>query len=236
MIATKSHHERDFFGHIIGFNDMTADLKAGLLDTVSHEIKTPLTGIRMALLLLQEECSGPLTEKQRTLISYASGDCERLLTTLNSLLDMARSDSGDARLERIPVNIPDYVARVANLFSAASANRNISLKIEGDAEEFPEIYADPERLDEVFKNLIANALKHSPERGVVVLRISRVEDSYLRISMISDGSGFPDGEDMHGSGLALYICREIIKAHGGKIGFDHRSGEATEFHIDLPVG
>lgn len=225
------------------------DMKTNLLATISHEIKTPLTGIRMALLLLLEERAKPLSEKQRALISSASGDCERLLNTLNNLLDLSHMESGATHLERVPISVQSSMERVVRLFASAAASRNIALQIAGEDVGLPKILADPVRLDEVLNNLISNAIKHSPEGGRIILRPSRPDAGHVRISVIDQGPGVPEasqghvferfyrapGQDNQGVGLGLYISREIMTAHDGRIGLRDRTGDCTEFYIDVPI-
>lgn len=225
------------------------DMKTNLLATISHEIRTPLTGIRMALLLLLEERVNPLDDKQRTLISSASGDCERLLATLNNLLDLSRVENGATDLERVPHAIQESVARVAQLYAGAAAARNIGLQIEGYEARLPAVLADPIRLDEVLNNLVSNAIKHSPDGGEVILRLTEEEAGHVRVLVIDQGPGVPEGsrdriferfyrapgQQHQGAGLGLFISREIMNAHDGRIGLLERSGNSTEFFIDVPI-
>ncbi len=225
------------------------DMKTNLLSTVSHEIKTPLTGIRMVLHLLLEERSSALDEMQKLMVTSANDDCERLLTTLNILLDLSRAESGATHLARVPMTLQSSVARAASLYASAAAAKEIKLNVERGADDFPEILADPIRLDEVINNLVSNAIKHSPEAGSIVLRLSKPDAEHLRVSVIDQGPGVPEasqsriferfyrapGQKQDGVGLGLFISREIMRAHEGRIGLRERSDELTEFYIDVPI-
>ena len=131
-----------------------------------------------------------------------------------------------------------------------AANRGIEFRIDdGLAQSPPLILADPIRLDVVLNNLVSNAIKHSPEGSEVVLRLSNPDPGYIRISVIDQGPGVPaasqshiferfyraPGENGQGTGLGLFIAREIMEAHNGRIGLMERSGDTTEFYIDIPV-
>ncbi len=225
------------------------DLKTNLLASVSHEIKTPLTGIRMVLHLLLEERSSHLDERQRILVSSANNDCERLLTTLNALFELSRAESGTPHLKRMPMVLYSCIERVTRQFTRIAAARRIDLRTETDGEGFPEILADPVRLDEVLNNLVSNAIKHSPEGGVVSLRLSKPDANFLRVSVSDQGPGIPEalqsriferffrcpGQEGAGLGLGLFISREIMRAHDGRIGLlDGRAG-LTQFYIDVPI-
>jgi two-component system, NtrC family, sensor histidine kinase KinB len=224
------------------------DMKTNLISTVSHEIKTPLTGIRMVLHLLLEERTSQLDEMQKIMVTSANEDCERLLTTLNSLLDLSRAESGTPHLARVPMALHLSVARAAKLYTGAAAARDVELEIE-DATDFPEILADPIRLDEVMNNLVSNAIKHSPRGGIIKIRQSKPDAEHLRVSVIDQGPGVPEssqsriferfyrapGQSSDGVGLGLFISREIMRAHEGRIGLRERTDNSTEFYIDVPL-
>ena len=225
------------------------DMKTNLISTVSHEIKTPLTGIRMVLHLLLEERSSQLDEMQKIMVASANEDCERLLATLNVLLDLSRAESGATHLSRTPMVLQDSVARAARLYMDAASVKDVELQIEDSATNFPEILADPIRLDEVLNNLVSNAIKHSPQGGKVIVRQSKPDAEHLRVSVIDQGPGVPEGsqsriferfyrapgQKVDGVGLGLFISREIMRAHEGRIGLRERTENLTEFFIDVPI-
>ncbi len=224
------------------------DMKTNLLSTVSHEIKTPLTGIRMVLHLMLEDRAGNLTDRQRTMVTSANEDCERLLATLNTLLDLSRAESGATHLERVPTSLPATLERAERLFFPRAAEKGIVFRREIPA-GLPEVLADPLRLDEVVNNLVSNAVKHSPNGGTVTLKIARPDSDHLRASIIDEGPGVPaavqgriferffraPGQDADGVGLGLFISREIMRAHEGRIGLLDRADGKTEFYIDVPL-
>ena len=225
------------------------DMKTNLLSTVSHEIKTPLTGIRMVLHLLLEDRTNNLDEMQKIMVGSANDDCERLLVTLNTLLDLSRAESGATHLARVPMALKDSVTRAAQLYIGAAKAKDVKLKIDDGANSFPEILADPVRLDEVMNNLVSNAIKHSPQGGMVIVRQSKPDAEHLRVSVIDQGPGVPEGSQTRiferfyrapgqkadGVGLGLFISREIMRAHEGRIGLRERTEDFTEFYIDVPI-
>jgi signal transduction histidine kinase len=225
------------------------DMKTNLISTVSHEIKTPLTGIRMVLHLLLEERNHQLDEMQRIMVSSANEDCERLLTTLNTLLDLSRAESGATHLDRVPLDLLAAVTHTAQLFAGSAGSQDVQIQIENGDEDYPEISADPVRIGEVLNNLVSNAVKHSPAGGTITLRISKPDAEHLRVSIIDEGPGVPDGsqdriferfyrapgQDVDGVGLGLFISREIMRAHEGRIGLSDRNANLTEFYMDVPI-
>lgn len=225
------------------------DMKTNLLASVSHEIKTPLTGIRMVLHLLLEERSSKLDDKQRMLVSSASGDCERLLTSLNALLELSRAESGSPHLSRVPIDLRSCVEKVCKQIAPVAAEEGVSLQMADDDEKHPEVLADPVRLEEVLNNLLSNAIQHSPGNGVVKIRLSKSDSEFIRVSVIDQGPGVPEaaqsriferffrapGQEARGLGLGLFISREIMRAHEGRIGLLERNGDETEFYVDVPI-
>jgi NtrC-family two-component system sensor histidine kinase KinB len=224
------------------------DMKTNLLSTVSHEIKTPLTGIRMVLHLMMEDRTGNLSDRQRTMVASANEDCERLLATLNALLEISRAESGTTHLERVATSLPETLERSERLFFPKAAEKGIVFRREIPA-GLPEVLADPLRLDEVVNNLVSNAIKHSPAGGTITLVIARPDSDHLRASIIDEGPGVPaaaqariferffraPGQDADGVGLGLFISREIMRAHEGRIGLLDRADKKTEFYIDVPL-
>lgn len=225
------------------------DMKTNLISTVSHEIKTPLTGIRMVLHLLLEESASNLTKIQQTMVSSASEDCERLLVTLNTLLDLSRAESGTTHLSRIAMPVSESIDRAARLYNGAASAKECPIRIERPEQPLPEIFADPIRLDEVVNNLVSNAVKHSPVGGEITIRSEKQGAEFVRISVIDRGAGVPEdsqtriferffrapGQSSDGVGLGLFISREIMRAHEGRIGLLERSANQTEFYIDVPI-
>ncbi|BCX50226.1 PAS domain-containing sensor histidine kinase [Haloferula helveola] len=245
----------EYSGWAVLLHDVTRirwldDMKTNMLSTVSHEIKTPLTGIRMVLHLLLEEHSGKLTDMQKQMLGSANDDCERLLTTLNTLLDLSRAESGTTHLDRTSIDLEEIARSSANLFESKAGASDIKIALE-PSDDIPPVFADPVRIAEVVHNLVSNAIKHSPNGGTVHLSLARRGADYLRLSVADEGPGVPDdlqgriferffrapGQKSDGVGLGLFISREIMRAHEGRIGLAERNENQnrTEFFIDVPI-
>ncbi|MET0261658.1 MAG: histidine kinase dimerization/phospho-acceptor domain-containing protein, partial [Rariglobus sp.] len=136
------------------------DVKSNLVSTVSHELKTPLTSLIMAVHMLLEESFGPLTEKQRYLVETSRDNAERLLRILNDLLDLSRLESGASRLNRRPVAASSLLADVAQEMRSITEAAGQTIECRADA-SLGEVNVDPERLRHVFINLLTNASKYS---------------------------------------------------------------------------
>jgi signal transduction histidine kinase len=245
--------EAESQGWVLLLTDVTRlrffdDMKTNLISTISHEIKTPLTGIRMVLHLLLEKNTGDLTETQEEMLDSALNDCERLLKTLRNLLEMSRMDNGSASLQIGEVNCSDMLEESAQLYESMASQKKIRFDREYE-ENLPPVNADRFRVGEVINNFLSNALKHSPNGGEIVLCVGREGADWVRVAISDEGPGVPEESqnriferfyrapeqnDVEGVGLGLSIAREIIIAHEGRIGLSQNKDGRTKFYFDLP--
>jgi signal transduction histidine kinase len=243
----------EFKGAAVVLQDVTKfrlldDAKTNLVGTVSHELKTPLTSLRMAVYLLLEQNMGKLDEQQRELLEGARDDADRLLRILDSLLDLARLEAGASAMERREVTLRQLIediAAEARVFTEA-AGQSLALRCTPEVGQI-RLSVDPERLRHVFINLLTNASKYSPPDGVITLSADAPVD-FVRFAVIDAGPGIPTealthvfdrfyrapGQTKTGAGLGLAIAREIVIAHGGTIGCNSTVGQGTEFYFLLP--
>ncbi len=245
----------EFNGAAIILQDVTKfrlmdDAKTNLVGTVSHELKTPLTSLRMALYLLLEQNLSALSQQQRELLEDARGDADRLLRILDSLLDLTRLEGGASSLERSEVGISALMRRIAgdaHPFVDAAGQRLavvIAPELSGAT-----LMVDEGRLRHVFMNLLTNASKYTVAGGFITLSAAPEEDGFIRFSVRDQGSGIspdslgriferfyraPNQEQRTGAGLGLAIAREIVVAHGGAISCTSKEGEGSEFSFVIP--
>lgn len=218
------------------------DVKNNLLATVSHELKTPLTSILMVLHILQEKTVGPLNERQAEFTAAARDDAERLLRILNDLLDLSRleSESADLRLESITAEELIGIVLRENREKVSVQGCELVARVEP---KLPPVEVDLQRVGHVFSNFIINAVKHSPPGAKILLRATRQGKQCVRFSVKDEGPGIPQefqvrifekffrvpGQTKSGAGLGLSIAREIVLAHGGRIGVQSELGAGSEF-------
>jgi two-component system, NtrC family, sensor histidine kinase KinB len=217
------------------------EVKTGLISTVSHELKTPLTSIRLALHVLLNEKLGPLSPRQMELLATARQDSDRLHRVIEDLLDISRMESGGAELQFEPANVQDLVLQVTDKMRSAFMDQKIALHLEV-APEVPRVLIDPARFQLVFDNLLGNALKYTPAGGAVSIA-ARPENGLVSFTVEDTGSGIaPEhlprifekffrapGQASIGSGLGLTIVKEIVEAHGGTIAAASQPGKGTKF-------
>ena len=220
--------------------------KTDLVATVSHEIKSPLTSVRMVLHLLLEKTVGALTPKQDELLQAARNDTERLLRILNDLLDLARLEEGSDSLRKEPAAPAELLTSVMKEMAGKITARGLSVNLMIDP-DLPAILVDRQRINHVFTNLISNAIKHSPANGEIILGARLVKDNDVEFSVTDHGPGIPEeyhsrifdrffrvpGQSQSGAGLGLSIAREITVSHEGRIGVKSAPGQGCNFYVVL---
>jgi signal transduction histidine kinase/HAMP domain-containing protein len=224
------------------------ELKRGVVSTVSHQLKTPLTSLRMSIYLLLEERIGTLNEKQVELLMAARDDSNRLVGILNDLLDLNRIESGKSNISPKSVSPQALVRDAVEPFLIEARDKGINLLNEVP-DDMPEVMADFQKIRHVFMNLFSNALRFTDPGGSITVRASREQD-YVRFSVEDTGNGIsaehlghlfeqfyrvPGQDDKSGIGLGLAIVKEIVRAHGGDVGVESEIGKGSIFHFSLPL-
>jgi PAS domain S-box-containing protein len=246
---------RDPYGLTLGAAVLLQDItrfrlldqvKSDLVATVSHELKTPLTSIRLAVHLLLEEAVGPLTPKQTELLVDARDNAERLLSRVNSLLNLARLEEGREFLDLRPEQPHMLLEKAAESISARAEDQGVTVAVEAPT-DLPAIAIDHDRLGQALGNLLDNALTYTDRGGRITLKAAARGDT-VTLTIEDTGIGIPPeylprvftrffrvpGRSKEGgSGLGLAIVREIVAAHGGTIICENRPGGGTVFRIDL---
>ena len=222
------------------------EMKKGIISTVSHQLKTPLTSIRMAIHLLLEENTKLPAEKQVELLMAAREDSDRLYNILNNLLDISRIESGRAAMHFQPVYPNTLVLDAVDLFTLSAHDKGVSIRAEISG-ELPEVWADPVQISHVFSNLLTNALRYTEPGGEII--VSTIADPKWVLFRVSDtGRGIPaehldtifeqffrvpDQKKETGAGLGLAIVKEIVEAHGGKVNAESSKGKGSTFSFSL---
>ena len=245
----------EFSGAAIILQDVTKfrlmdDAKTNLVGTVSHELKTPLTSLRMALYLLLEQNLSALSKQQKELLEDARDDADRLLRILDTLLDLTRLESGASPLDRTEVGVAPLLRRIAGEAHPFidGAGQKLAVVIAPELSGAV-LNVDEARIRHVFMNLLTNASKYTPGGGFITLSAAPEEGGFIRFSVRDQGPGIPadhigriferfyrapNQEKRSGAGLGLAIAREIVVAHGGSIACTSNEGEGSEFYFVLP--
>ncbi len=208
-------------------------LRSELIAVTSHELKTPLTTLRMNLLMFGEEARD-LSPRHREILGMAVQGCEELARTIERLLDLSRIEAGKLRLVMERIDLHRLVGEVVALFAPRFAEADLVLDVvRGPTEAI--VRGDPLRLAIVLSNLLTNAIKYTPAGGRVIVETSR-QSHDVQVAVTDTGPGIPEDlrdrvfekffrvehvrpnvQAPNGAGVGLYICRQIVDAHGGEI-------------------
>ena len=249
---------RDPYGVMLGaavvLNDVTRfrlmdQFKSDLVATASHELKTPLTSVRLAIHVLLEESIGPLNPKQTELLVDARENLERLLSLIEHLLSLAQLENSKDSLRLEPVDPVVLLHRAAETARVRADDKRIEIAVEGDAEA-PPVVVDPQRISVALGNLLDNALTYTPAGGKITLTAQRAGDADVAITVADTGVGIPAEHLPHvfekffrvpgqsedaGTGLGLAIVKEIVTAHHGQVSCERRPVKGMAFRWTLPA-
>jgi NtrC-family two-component system sensor histidine kinase KinB len=221
------------------------ELKTGIISTVSHELKTPLTSVRLAIHVLLSEKLGTLSAKQMDLLEAARQDSDRLYRVIEDLLELSHLESGRAEIQLQQFNVEDLLLQVVEKNQTAFVDQGVELNLEPVVETRP-VLVDPIRIGPVFDNLLNNALKFTPRGGQVRLS-AQPEGALVRFTVEDTGKGIPPeylprifdkffrvpGQEQADSGLGLSIAKEFVEAQGGSITVSSELGQGTIFSFTL---
>jgi signal transduction histidine kinase len=223
-------------------------LKAELISTLAHEMRTPLTSIKgYSTALLMEDIHFD-AESQMEYLQIIDEECDILQNLIHDLLESSVIDAGLLRLERQPVRVSRLAQRVVEDIARQTDAHRVVLDF---PEDFPIVEADPERVAQVLRNLLENAVKYSPNGGLIVVR-GEMNEHEVTISVADQGVGLAP-EDLNrlfekyfrvrsglahhvvGTGLGLPISHTIVESHGGRIWAESKLGEGTTLYFTLPL-
>lgn len=225
------------------------DAKTTFIATISHELKTPLSSIRMSLKLLEDERVGGVNNEQKQLLQNIDADTHRLLQITAELLDAAQVETGKINLNfgsTHPKNIVNYAVKAIR---SLADQKEITIAVDC-ADTLPNVMADLDKTTWVLINLLSNAVKYSPEKAVINLNVKK-QGSLIEFSVKDSGQGIdekyvariferyfriPGAEaDKTGTGLGLAIAKDFIEAQGGHIGVESEHGEGSRFYFTLDI-
>jgi two-component system, NtrC family, sensor histidine kinase GlrK len=219
-------------------------MKGDILSMISHELRTPLTTIKEGTSLLLEGVGGSITGKQERLLSILSTETNRLIVMVNSILDLSKMEAGMMVYTFNQAKIGDLVDQAIHEITPLAEAKKITFQKNIDQPISPQ-RMDKERMLQVLRNLLGNAVKFTPEGGKITVSATTVEGS-TRLSVEDTGPGIADdklatifekfsGSDHHqGTGLGLAIVRHIIDVHGGKVWAESTQGRGSKFTFILP--
>ncbi len=234
--------------------------KSEFVSFVAHELKTPMTAIRGYADLLRSGVVGPLNDNQRNFLDVIRANVERMAALVSDLADISRIEAGQLRLNFQRVAVPKAVEEVVRSLGPQIEAKGQHLILEVP-EDLPDVWADPIRLVQILTNLVSNAHKYTPEGGTIRIKAAlsanewdpdgppqvihiAVEDTGLGIHPEEQSRIFQrffrsendrDAKEQPGTGLGLYITKNLVEMQGGKIWFESEYRQGTTFHFTVPV-
>ena len=224
-------------------------LKSDFVSTISHELRTPLTTMKEFTSIISDEIPGKLTKDQREYINIIKGNIDRLARLINNLLDMSKIEAGKIELIRTIVDVADLANSVVSTLRPEAEKKHIEFKTLFHT-PLPGIYADADKIVQVFTNLIGNAIKFTPENGQITVEIID-RDKEVEYSVADTGVGIASenldklfgkfqqfdrtgGAGAKGTGLGLAITKKLLELHQGKIWVTSEPGKGSKFIFTLP--
>ncbi len=242
-------------GTVTVFQDVTAfkrldKMKSDFVQMVSHELRSPLASIKQLLTVVMDGLAGELTSKQTELLARSQLKIQSLLDLINDLLDVARIESGHAYQQQVPLRLQDILEETLLLMKPKAEKQNLSLRLDLPP-ELPMIQADRRSMEELFSNLLSNAINYSPDGGEVSIRVVSRGD-HLEVRVSDTGIGMepeelpkifdkfyrvkdPKTRQVIGTGLGLSIVKGIVESHRGSIEVESQPGVGTTFRVLLPA-
>lgn len=222
--------------------------KDEFLSLATHQLQTPSTGVKAALSLLNSGVVEKLTPKQEELVRDAQEGNEREIRIVNDLLNVARADSGRMILKKEPTDLSKLVKDILHEQQPTIKSRKQQLDVEAESVVMA---IDPNRLRMAIENLVSNASKYTPDSGKIAVKVEKT-DSGVVIQVIDGGVGIADSdiskvfvkftrldnplsEKRGGTGLGLYLVKQIVELHGGEIKVNSKIGKGSQFTIELPL-
>lgn len=233
-------------------NEYLADLdklKDEFISIASHELNTPLAAVEGYLSMILDEHMGKVDDKARVYLTRAYDSSKRLAELILDLLNVSRIEQGRVKMKFAKTNLYDLAESVMHELQVKVDAKKLTLKLEGDRKKVPQTWCDPDRIREVIVNLVGNAIKYTEKGGI---RMKITEDAgRLRFEIIDTGRGISaegqkklfqkfsqvkrEVDEQKGTGLGLYISKNFIELHKGRIWVESEEGKGSDFIFELPL-
>ncbi len=249
--------EKERFGSMIILHNITREkrverMKTEFVSISAHQLRTPLSAIKWTLRMLLDGDVGKITSEQRYFLEKIYLSNERMVVLINDLLNVTRIEEGRYLFNPIPSDIEEITRSVVKYYKDEIKKKDIKLNIKKEEKKkLPKVMADVEKMSLAIQNLLDNAVKYTPKGGKITISFKENKNE-IQFSISDTGIGIPKGQEgriftkffrginalkveTNGSGLGLFIAKNIIEAHGGKIWFKSTEGKGTTFYFTVPV-
>lgn len=223
--------------------------KSEFLSITSHELRTPITPLKAQLQMLRQDAFGPLNDKQKESVDIVLRNADRLDRIIEDFLEVSRIEAARLKFVFRPTNLSEITAETVSLMQGFAEEKHIRITME--ATSLPIIELDPDRVSQVLRNLLHNAVKFSPDQNTIEVK-AEVVNKYVQFSVRDHGVGLTSEDKIRvfepfyqvektayrkhgGTGLGLTICRGIVESQKGKIWVDSKVGVGSTFYFTVPL-
>lgn len=237
--------------HNITREKLVERMKTEFVSITAHQLRTPLSAIKWTLKMLLDEDLGKITEEQKEFIEKTYQSNERMISLINDLLNVTRIEEGRYVYNPVLSNITKLVESLIDQYKDEISIKNINLEFKKPKKQLPKVLIDVEKINLAVQNLLDNAIQYNKLGGSIKISL-KSNKKEIEFSIEDSGVGIPKKQekriftkffraanvmrmDTRGSGLGLFIVKNIIEAHKGRIWFKSKEGKGTIFHFTLPV-
>ncbi|NOZ02279.1 MAG: PAS domain S-box protein, partial [Deltaproteobacteria bacterium] len=225
-------------------------MKAELIETVTHELRTPMTPLRSAVEMLLDGTLGEINDRQREILNMMERNIQRLARFATDVLTLSRLDAGSYKVNAVEVDVAEMLGPVVELLrhKARHQGDELHLEVAGGLAAF----ADPDAVGQVVTNLVDNAISHNPDGIRIDVKAARIDGGYIEIAVKDNGKGIPKeslrnlwdrffqvdrqaGPGYRGTGLGLNVCKTFVEKMGGAITVNSVPDQGTSFRFTLPI-
>ena len=253
-LEVSSRHGK--IGTLVTIHDITREktverMKTEFVSIAAHQLRTPISAIKWTLRMILDGDLGPINEEQRDFLDKTYKSNERMINLINDLLNATRIEEGRHLYNLILVNLEDIISALAATYSELFKQKNLTLELEKPKMILPQVKIDVEKMRLVISNLIENAIKYTPIGGKIYISVG-CDAANIRVSVRDTGMGILKDQESRiftkyfrgsnairmeteGTGLGLFIAKNIVETHGGKIEFISQEGKGTTFTFFVPV-
>lgn len=237
--------------HNISRDKIIERMKGEFVSLAAHQLRTPLSAIKWTMKMLIDGDLGDINKEQKEFLEKTYSSNERMIKLINDLLNVTRIEEGRYLYKPVLTNLEPVVRSVLKLYKEEFEKRNLRLEFKKPEENLPWVMLDAEKIKLAIQNLIENAVRYTPSGGLVTASL-KCGKNEVELSVKDNGVGIPKDQqeriftkffradnvvrmDTEGSGLGLFIAKNIVEAHGGKIWFESKKDKGATFYFSLPA-
>ena len=244
------------YGRMILISDVTREkeidrMKSEFISIAAHQLRTPLSAVKWVLRMIIDEDMGKITEEQKKFLLKGYQSNERMVRLVNDLLDVSRIEEGRFQYKFVNTQIEEVVEGLLPDFKSTVTEKQLKLIFKKPARPMPKVKVDSSKIRIVIQNLIENAVRYTPPKGKITISL-KLLDKYLQFQIKDTGVGIPQNQrsklftkffradnvirlQTDGTGLGLFIIKNIIRKHGGKVWVESEENKGSTFYFTVPL-